>query len=145
MEAFWRLFGDDADFVVIDGTLLKGRHEIQMYHAKLQKAGYKDSHLDWNPVKVRFLRQDVAVAHVATEITYGEGENRRTSFATVVLTRQGRNWLIAALQNMLTSGPPVGTSQSLARLVAVPAVQDRLATDSRPSGSGELVRIERVA
>jgi len=31
----------------------------------------------------------------------------RTSFPMFVLTKQGESWLIAAVQNTLTSGPPV--------------------------------------
>lgn len=105
MKAVAQLFAEDADFVVVTGKLLGGRREIETYHAELQKTAYKDSRLAWNPVKVRLLRPDVAIAHVATEITYNQ--EKRTSVATLVFSKHGRDWLIEALQNTLTSGPPV--------------------------------------
>lgn len=77
MNAFGELFAPNADFSVITGKLLKGRGEIESYHAELQSQLYKDSRLVWVPVDLRFLRRDVALAHVSS------------------------------VQNTLTSGPPV--------------------------------------
>jgi uncharacterized protein (TIGR02246 family) len=106
-KAFAALFTEDADFVVITGKYLKGRNEIVTYHAGLFTGGFQGSHLDVTSVAVRFLRPDVAVARVATKRTEKEGKEMRTSFPMFVLTKQGKSWLIAAVQNTLTSGPPV--------------------------------------
>jgi uncharacterized protein (TIGR02246 family) len=90
VQAFGDLFSDHADFVVITGKHLKGRDEIQKYHGELMKSGYAGSYLVWNPVDVRFLRPDVAVAHVSTEISFNEGKEKRTSFVTLVLVKRNR-------------------------------------------------------
>jgi uncharacterized protein (TIGR02246 family) len=106
-KAFAALFTVDADFVVITGKYLKGRNEIATYHAGLFTGDFQGSHLEVTSVAVRFLRPDVAVARVATKRTENEGKEMRTSFPMFVLTKQGESWLIAAVQNTLTSGPPV--------------------------------------
>jgi uncharacterized protein (TIGR02246 family) len=113
-KAFAALFEEDADFVVITGKYLKGRDEILTYHARLFTDDFQGSHLDVTSVAIRFLRTDVAVARVATKRTANGGKEMRTSFPMFVLTKQGESWLIAAVQNTLTSGPPVppvGTSK----------------------------------
>ena len=106
-KAFAALFAEDADFVVITGKYLKGRNEIVTYHARLFTDEFQGSHLDVTSVAVRFLRTDVVVARVATKRTESGGKEMRTSFPMFVLTKQGESWLIAAVQNTLTSGPPV--------------------------------------
>jgi uncharacterized protein (TIGR02246 family) len=112
-KAFAVLFTEDADFVVITGKYLKGRNEIVTYHASLFSGDFQGSHLDVTSVAVRFLRPDVAIARISTKRTENGGKEMRTSFPMFVLTKQGESWLIAAVQNTLTSGPPVlpvGTS-----------------------------------
>jgi uncharacterized protein (TIGR02246 family) len=106
-KAFTTLFTEDADFVVITGKYLKGRNEIVTYHAGLFTGAFLGSHLDVTSVAVRFLRPDVAVARVATKRTENKGTEMRTSFPMFVLTKQGDSWLITAVQNTLTSAPPV--------------------------------------
>lgn len=106
-KAFAALFAEDADFVVITGKYLKGRNEIVTYHARLFTDDFQGSHLDVTSVAVRFLRTDVAVARVGTKRTENGGKEMRTSFPMFVLTKEGESWLIAAVQNTLTSGPPV--------------------------------------
>jgi uncharacterized protein (TIGR02246 family) len=106
-KAFAALFAEDADFVVITGKYLKGRNEIVTYHARLFTDDFQGSHLDVTSVAIRFLRTDVAVARVASKRTENGGREMRTSFPMFVLTKQGESWVIAAVQNTLTSGPPV--------------------------------------
>ncbi len=114
MEAFGKLFAPDADFVNVAGEWWKGRQTIQMRHAYAHgtvPAGapgdqqryygiFKSSTLRFTQIDVRFLRKNVAVAHVSMELL---GDARtpdpRHSVATFVLTRQGGAWLIAVAQN----------------------------------------------
>jgi uncharacterized protein (TIGR02246 family) len=107
IKAFEALFTDDADFVVITGKYLKGLTEIVTYHAELFTGSFKGSHLDITSTDIRFLRPDVAIARVATKRTENEGKEMRTSFPIFVLTRRADKWLITAVQNTLTSGPPI--------------------------------------
>jgi uncharacterized protein (TIGR02246 family) len=101
--SFGKLFTSDADFVVLSGVYLKGRDEIVAHHIGIREGVYKDSHLVWNPVRVKFIRPDVAVAEVATEITFGS--EKRNTFATVVLVQQDSQWLIASMENTMIWGP----------------------------------------
>jgi hypothetical protein len=51
-------------------------------------------------VDVRFLRKDIAVAHVTWEmIGDAEADHPRRGIFTMVLERQGRTWLVAAAQD----------------------------------------------
>jgi uncharacterized protein (TIGR02246 family) len=101
--SFGKLFTSDADFVVLSGTYLKGRDEIVAHHVKIRKGVYGDSHLVWNPMRIKFVRPDVAVAEVATEITFGK--EKRNTFATIVLVRENSEWLIASMENTMVWGP----------------------------------------
>lgn len=107
MKVFGGLFTKDADFVVVTGKYLKGRDDIVTYHAGLEVAGdFKGSHLEAISVALRFLRPDVALVRAATRRTEDAGKWTRTSFPMFVLTKQGREWLITAVQNTATSGAP---------------------------------------
>jgi len=101
--SFGKLFTSDADFVVLSGTYLKGRDEIVAHHIKIREGLYGDSHLVWNPIRVKFIRPDVAVAEVATEITFGQ--DKRNTFATIVLVQENSQWLITSMENTLVFGP----------------------------------------
>jgi hypothetical protein len=84
MNAYGALFTPDADFVNVTGTRWKGRESIQLNLAflhgaipadsagvTLPKSAYgvfKTSNLTLKQVDVRFLRKDVAVAHVQPEL-----------------------------------------------------------------------------
>ena len=46
---------------------------------------------------VRFLREDVALAHVQWHLIFQQGEN--TAINTLVLTKEDGSWRIAAFQN----------------------------------------------
>jgi uncharacterized protein (TIGR02246 family) len=111
MKSFAQLCAEDCDYVNISGTDEKGRAEIERHHTEIHAGKYKDSHLTASCVTVRFLRPDVALAHVGWEVLYGDG-NKETSFQTLVLTKEGNHWLIAAAHNTLTSGP--APSQTIA-------------------------------
>ena len=107
MPGFGDLFADDADFVVITGKWLKGRNEIVSYHKELLETYYKGSRVTPEEVTARFLRPEVAVAHVRWAASYTEDgkEQKRTALMTMTFTKQGTKWLIAAVHNTLTGGP----------------------------------------
>lgn len=102
-SSFGKRFTSDADFVVLSGLYLKGRDEIVAHHVKIRQGVYGDSHLVWNPVRVKFIRPDVAVAEVATEISFGK--DKRNTFATIVLVHENSEWLIASMENTLVFDP----------------------------------------
>lgn len=104
--AFGKLLAADAEFVVITGEYLKGRSEVEKYHARIWAASnnFKDSHLTWTPLNVRFLDTDVAVAHVSAERFYSDTKDKRTMLVTLVLAKEGGRRLVTALQNTWVSG-----------------------------------------
>jgi uncharacterized protein (TIGR02246 family) len=101
--SFGKLFTSDADFVVLSGTYLKGRDEIVAHHIKIRAGVYGDSHLVWNPIRIKLVRPDVAVAEVATEMTFGQ--DKRNTFATIVLVQENSQWFITSMENTLVFGP----------------------------------------
>lgn len=111
MPGFEKLFAADADFVVISGRWHKGRNDIVTYHRALLGRGYKGSHLTPEKIDVRFLRPDVAIAHVAWHADYHSPDGApavRTALMTLTLTKDHGRWEIAAAHNTLTGGPGYG-------------------------------------
>ncbi len=107
IKTWSRLFTEDADFVVVTGRYLKGRDEIETYHAQIWAGVYKDSRQATTSLAVRFLAPDIAVARAGAEIVYNEGKDKRTVWFIAVLTKHGTQWLIDAAQTTLTGGSPV--------------------------------------
>jgi uncharacterized protein (TIGR02246 family) len=117
LHAFGKLFAPDADFVNVAGVLWTGRQSIQAQHAyshgaiPADSAGFseedrryygifKNSTLKFDQIDVRFLRQEVAIAHANWELS-GDArtQNPRRGVFMFVLDRQNAAWLIAAAQN----------------------------------------------
>lgn len=123
MDAFGALFASDADFVNVVGVHWKGRQSIRLNHAfthgviPIDTAGitapraiygiFKASTLQIKKIDIRFLRKDVAVAHVQTELL-GDARTKspRLTLLVLILTREGGRWLIAVAQNTEINRPP---------------------------------------
>jgi ketosteroid isomerase-like protein len=123
MNAFGALFAPDADFVNVVGAYWKGREAIQLNHAfthgvipidspgvTLPRAIYgifKTSTVHHQHIDIRFLRKDVAVAHVQSELL---GDTRtkkpRHTLLVFILTQENGHWLIAVVQNTEMNRPP---------------------------------------
>lgn len=98
---FAKPFAEDADYVVINGMQLKGRAVIAKSHQNIFDTFYKNSTMSLATDSVRFLRADVAVVHVSGTLKVVNGEATQTSNArmTLVMTKTGGKWEIAAFQN----------------------------------------------
>ena len=101
--SFGKLYTSDADVVLENGMHLKGRDENMTQTTKVREGVYGKTHLVWNPIRVRFVRPDVAVAVVAGEATFGQ--DKRNSVTTIVLVHENSQWLISALENPPVFGP----------------------------------------
>jgi uncharacterized protein (TIGR02246 family) len=104
IEAFARLFADDADFVNVIGLWWRGREEIKKAHEALHATRMKNSVLEELDAVVRFPRPDVAVVHQRWELTGDTGLDGitlppRRGILTFVLERTGPEWLIISSQN----------------------------------------------
>ena len=105
--AFAKPFAEDADYVVINGMQLKGRDAIDKGHQQIFDTIYKDSALALSLKQMRFLRPDVAVAHVSAHLKARLGEQTQEGDAviTIVLTKDKGEWRIAAFQNTGVAPP----------------------------------------
>jgi uncharacterized protein (TIGR02246 family) len=100
-KAFAAPFATDADYVVVNGMKLKGREAIEKGHTGIFTTIYKDSHNVATIQGVRFLRPDVAVVHVEWNLEFRMGGKTEKGHAinTMVMTKEGGKWSIAAFQN----------------------------------------------
>ena len=123
MNAYGALFTPDADFVNVVGTHWKGRESIQLNtafthgaipadsagvtHPKGAYGIFKTSNLTFKQIDVRFLRKDVAVAHVQSELQ-GDARTKdtRRTLLVMILTKENGRWLIAVAQNTEINRPP---------------------------------------
>jgi len=127
MEAFGHLFAPDADFINVVGDRWKGRAAIQKNHAYVHGVipasdrtdvtapteaygVFKKSTLTFTSIDVRFLREDIALAHARWRLT-GHGTSGparttepRTGIMTFVLARTGTAWEVETAQNTETRG-----------------------------------------
>ena len=101
MDAFAALFHEDATFVNIRGTLLKGRDAIRDVHKQIHSTFYRTSQVAQEVEDVRVLAPRVALGHVRTELRGDErfpDTVKHTRMSLVILERDGR-WLVAEAHN----------------------------------------------
>ena len=99
IKAFEQLLTEDAEWVTRTGTFLKGRREVVAHHATIMTGIFAGSRVVWEPLAVRFVRPDVAVVHVAAQLTLRDGTRRPGGMVTLVLVKQPGRWWITAVQN----------------------------------------------
>ena len=102
---FAKPFAEDADYVVINGTYIKGRAVIESAHQRIFDTIYKDTRISLVVQQIRFLRPDVAVVHVKGQRTSPTGEQTQGALITVVMTKEKTGWTIAAFQNTAITAP----------------------------------------
>jgi uncharacterized protein (TIGR02246 family) len=100
-KAFAAPFAADADYVVVNGVNIKGREGIEKGHTAIFTTIYKDSRNAATIKSIRFLRPDVAVVHIEWNLEFKAGGETRKARAinTMVMTKDGGSWTIAAFQN----------------------------------------------
>ena len=115
MDALASLMAEEVDFVTVLGVhgWEKGRKEFKDRHAEVHQTLFKESVLAVKETHVKFIRPDVAIAHVVWE-TRGDripdrkpGEPRDGIFTWVLEKRAGK-WLIIASQNTESKQPRPG-------------------------------------
>ncbi|HEX8633257.1 MAG TPA: SgcJ/EcaC family oxidoreductase [Pyrinomonadaceae bacterium] len=100
-KAFAAQFAADADYVVVNGMYIKGREEIERGHVQIFTTIYKDSRNVATVKSIRLLRPDVAVAHVEWNLEFKVNDQpmKARGMNTMIMTREGGKWSIAAFQN----------------------------------------------
>ena len=99
VKVFEQLLTEDADWVVRSGTYLKGRPAVVAHHANIMTGSFSGSSVVWQPLAVRFVRPDVAIAHIAAELTLRDGSKRPPGSVTIVFLKTSNGWRITAVQN----------------------------------------------
>ncbi len=107
-HAIEALFTADADQLVSTGEWRKGRPAVvRGTMASSQNTGGQRS---ITVTAVRFLSPDVALADGRYELTGLAGGTSRKMWTTLVVTRGGDGWRIAAIRNMLPAPPAPKTA-----------------------------------
>jgi uncharacterized protein (TIGR02246 family) len=105
-RAFTRFYTEDAELVTVRGERMKGAAEIEKGLAAIFATRAKAVTLKTLDVTVRFIRSDVAIAHVTNELSGlvgPEGEPlpaHRELSIRVLVKGQGR-WLVTAFHNTI--------------------------------------------
>jgi uncharacterized protein (TIGR02246 family) len=97
---------EDVDFVTVLGPSgwMKGREQFKDAHARMHRTLFVESVWTTRATFVRFLRPDLAIAHVLWSTTGDKvrhikhGEPREGIFAWVLEKRNGK-WMIVVSQN----------------------------------------------
>jgi uncharacterized protein (TIGR02246 family) len=110
-SAFAAPFADEADFVNIRGEHFRGRAAIATGHAAIFRTIYAGSTNHYSIEGTRLLRPEVALVRVYAVMDAPKGPlaGRHGARFTLVLTKEGGGWEIAALHNTLEA--PTGPSR----------------------------------
>lgn len=94
-------FAEDADFTAWTGGSVKGREEITRGHEQVFHVFYPGTKLRLVVRGLRFLRDDVAVAHLEASVVKKEEEfpPAPQTVPVAVLTKEKGRWQIAVFQN----------------------------------------------
>jgi len=100
-KAFAAPFAADADYIVINGMLLKGREAIGQAHQRIFDTIFKDTKLKIEIRQIRFLRSDVAIIHTKANVVKKDDAFPAVAgaFPSLVLSKDGGKWQIVAFQN----------------------------------------------
>lgn len=113
--AFAQRFAPDGSFTNVLGTVVYGREAFEQGHAEIFKTIFSGSVLKQSITASRFVRPDVAVVDVSTEMTgYKkvppgvaiEDDGILRTRLQMVLVKQGEEWLISAYHNVSLMPPP---------------------------------------
>lgn len=113
-KAFSRSFAEDGSFTNIRGTVFYGHRAFEDRHREIFAGFFKGSKLAMSVGRIRFLRPDVAIADIATELSdlQGTPPGITTNAAGRIATRlqevyvkdQGV-WRIASYHNVDVKAP----------------------------------------
>ncbi|MBO1580502.1 SgcJ/EcaC family oxidoreductase [Bacillus sp. XF8] len=99
-----RHFTLNATWVNVLGKRLSGWKQIHEAHKVLLPGPLRDSYACYTVESIKFIRSDVAIAHIRQYPTTFEGEiikDGQGSLAIYVMVKEKETWKIAAGQNTL--------------------------------------------
>jgi uncharacterized protein (TIGR02246 family) len=98
------LFTNDADFVNVNGTWLRGAADIEQGRKARFETVLKEARIKLLAIRIRFIRPDVAIAHVTNEtsgmvIPGGQTLPVQRELNIRVFTKDNGRWLVTAFHN----------------------------------------------
>ena len=112
MESLRTMFHADATFVNRFGHYVRGIQAIVDLHTPIHATIYSDSKLENELIDVVAIGNDAAVVHFWSRLTVGAahpaGSHALDTLILAVLTRQGCEWRIKALENVALTNPRTG-------------------------------------
>jgi uncharacterized protein (TIGR02246 family) len=105
-KAFIRFYTQDAELVTVRGERMKGAAEIEKGLAAIFATRARAVTLRTLDVSVRFIRPDVAVAHVTNELSglvsaAGEPLPPHRELSIRVMAKEQGRWLVTAFHNTI--------------------------------------------
>ena len=111
-KASTSMYTADADLITVRGERFRGTTEFEKGLASILATRAREATLRTLNVSVRFVRADVALAHVTNELSGliaadGQRPPPQQELSLRVFVKDGQNWRVAALHNTLVQ--PFGT------------------------------------
>jgi uncharacterized protein (TIGR02246 family) len=114
-KAFAARFQEDGAFTDVFGAVSHTRAELEKRQVEFFTSLFKGSRLALKVRKVRFLRPDVAIVEIDTEVSgfrklppvvYVDAEKVLRTRLQQVMAKTGTNWMVAAFHNVDVKTPP---------------------------------------
>jgi len=113
-RAFSASFAEDGSFTNIRGTVFYGHRAFEDRHAEIFRGFFKGSKLAMSPTRIRFVRPDVAIVDIATELSELRGrtppgvkarpDGKIRTRLQEVFVQDGGRWRIASYHNVDVKG-----------------------------------------
>ncbi len=114
-RAFAAHFQEEGFFTDVFGAVTHSRAELEKRQIEFFTSFFKGSHLALKVRRVRFLKPDVAVVEIDTEVTgfrklppvvYVDAEKMLRTRLQQVMVKTGNDWMVAAFHNVDVKTPP---------------------------------------
>ena len=113
-EAFSASFAENGSFTNIRGSVFYGHQAFVDRHAEIFRTFFKGSKLAMKPTRIRFVRPDVAIVDLETEVSNlqsfppgvrpGQDKRLRTRLQQVLVKERG-DWRVESYHNVDVKGP----------------------------------------
>src|SRR5260221_5934118 len=103
-QAFAASFTEDADYIVVNGTPLKGRQAIAAAHQQLFETRFRGSRLQGFVKHIRFLSDDIALVHLHGRPQIPDQAvpaPEQYSIQTLIGIKRADGWRFTSFQNTL--------------------------------------------
>jgi uncharacterized protein (TIGR02246 family) len=113
-KAFSASFAENGSFTNIRGTVFYGHRAFEDRHVEIFRTFFKGSKLAMSPTKIRFVRPDVAIVDIATEVSglraappgvTRASDGRIHTRLQQVLVKSDGEWLVESYHNVDVKGP----------------------------------------